>query len=242
MGHKDYLFQKRLAMRLPVDSFRFDFRGNHETPGNWRQGALDDDVLDLITVVEYLKATFGYTIDLVVGHSRGSVVAMHWICTSEDGRKISGFVNASGRYRMVKILDAPQTKIWLESFLKYGHHTWVGSVARKQATFKIYPADLEQFTKYDTSIVWDHFPPAVDVLTLHGLSDNVVPPYDAVIYARAFSGRMPGTHTLNLMEDADHNFTGRQDEVVELILEWWATRQSRELKTGIWLTGTRGKL
>lgn len=66
--------------------------------------------------------------------------------------------------------------------------------------------------------------------------------YDAVIYARAFSGRMPGTHTLNLMEDADHNFTGRQDEVVELILEWWATRQSRELKTGIWLTGTRGKL
>jgi hypothetical protein len=25
-SHKDYLFQKRLAHRLPMDSFRFDFR------------------------------------------------------------------------------------------------------------------------------------------------------------------------------------------------------------------------
>lgn len=24
--HKDYIFQKRLALRLPIDSFRFDFR------------------------------------------------------------------------------------------------------------------------------------------------------------------------------------------------------------------------
>jgi hypothetical protein len=112
------LFQKRLALKLPLDSFRFDFRcglyrrslsslklnnilsGNHETPGTWRQGALDDDLIDLLAVVEYLKANFGYAIDLVVGHSRGSLVAMRWICTSEDGRKISGFVNASGRYRM----------------------------------------------------------------------------------------------------------------------------------------------
>ena len=53
---------------------------------------------------------------------------------------------------------------------------------------------------------------------------------------------MPGTHTLHLMEDADHNFTGRQDEVVASILEWWALRQLREIKTGVWLAGTRGKL
>ena len=56
--------------------------------------------MDLKVVVEYLKSSYGYVIDLVVGHSRGSIVAMRWICTTEDGRKISGFVNASGRYRM----------------------------------------------------------------------------------------------------------------------------------------------
>jgi alpha-beta hydrolase superfamily lysophospholipase len=74
--------------------------GNHETPGTWRQGALEDDMVDLTVVVEYLKATYGYVIDLVVGHSRGSLVGMRWVCTSEDGKNISGFVNASGRYRM----------------------------------------------------------------------------------------------------------------------------------------------
>jgi len=100
MGHKDYLFQKRLAVRLPLDSFRFDFRGNHETGGVWKQGALDEDLVDLQAVVDYLKQTYGYVIELVVGHSRGSVVAFRWISTTEDGRKVSAFVNASGRYRM----------------------------------------------------------------------------------------------------------------------------------------------
>lgn len=66
--------------------------------------------------------------------------------------------------------------------------------------------------------------------------------YDAMIYARALSDRTPGTHSLNFVEDADHNFTGRQDEVVDAILEWWVTRQRGELKTGVWLEGIRGKL
>lgn len=57
-------------------------------------------MVDLSTVVEYLKATYGYVIDFVVGHSRGSLVGMRWICTSEDGKKISAFVNVSARYRM----------------------------------------------------------------------------------------------------------------------------------------------
>ena len=60
----------------------------------------------------------------------------------------------------------------------------------------------------DTSIVWTQFPSHVDVLTLHGLKDDVVPPYDAFIYSRAYGARTPGTHNLRYVEDADHNFTG----------------------------------
>ncbi|KAF5382679.1 hypothetical protein D9615_003055 [Tricholomella constricta] len=226
---------KRLALRLPLDSFRFDFRGNHETPGTWRQGALEDDMVDLSVVVEYLKATYGYVIDLVVGHSRGSLIAMRWLCTTEDGRNVSGFVNAS---------ESPAAKVWKESFDEHGYHEWTVSVARKQVTVKIFPEDLEQFTKWDTTIVWDRFPSTVDALTIHGLADKTVPPYDAMIYTRALSNRSPGTHTLNFMEDADHNFTGRQDEVVGAILDWWAAREQGKLQTGIWVEreGLRGKL
>jgi alpha/beta superfamily hydrolase len=75
-------------------------RGNHETGGDFKQGRIIEDVVDLEVVTNYLKSKFGYKIDMLIGHSRGSVVAFHWICRSEDGRQISAMVNVSGRYRM----------------------------------------------------------------------------------------------------------------------------------------------
>lgn len=75
-------------------------RGNHESGGQWRQGGISDDVEDLVTVVAYLRSTYGYEVDMVVGHSRGSIAGMHWLCTAEDGRRVRALVNVSGRYRM----------------------------------------------------------------------------------------------------------------------------------------------
>lgn len=57
-------------------------------------------MVDLQAVVDFLKSTYGYVIELVVGHSRGSIVALKWLSATEDGRKVPAFVNASGRYRM----------------------------------------------------------------------------------------------------------------------------------------------
>jgi hypothetical protein len=46
-----------------------------------------------------------------------------------------------------------------------------------------------------------------------------------------------------MVEDADHNFTGRQDQVVDYIIEWWDLYERGELKSsGLWMTGVRGKL
>jgi len=241
MGHKDYLFLKQLAVRLPLDSFRFDFRGNHETGGIWKQGALDEDLVDLQAVVDYLKQTYGYVIELLVGHSRGSIVAFRWLSTTEDGRKVSAFVNASGRYRMTKILESSAGIIWQEHFKKQGFYSWDVTVARKKFAVKITPEDLQKFVDWDTSLIWDHFPSTTDVLTLHGLQDETVPPYDALIYARALSNRSPGIHTLHLMENADHNFTGRRDDVVDAILQWWDVRHRGEAKTEIWVEEIKGK-
>ncbi|KAF9221529.1 ectomycorrhiza-regulated esterase [Gyrodon lividus] len=240
MGHKDYLFQKRLALRLPFDSFRFDFRGNHESGGQWRQAGLAEDVEDVVTVVAYLRTTYGYEIDMVVGHSRGSVVGMYWLCTSEEGKHVRALVNVSGRYRMHLIYDGAVA--YQEEFATKGYYDWNLTVARKPVTQRIYPQDLEKFSRWNSGIVWDRFPPSIDVLTIHGLADRTVPVYDAIIYARAFGGRTPGTHCLNLLEDADHNFTGRQDEVVDCVLEWWEEKCSGSLLTGVSKMGLRGKL
>lgn len=57
-------------------------------------------MVDLQAVVDFLKSAYGYIIELLVGHSRGSIVAFKWLAATEDGRKVPAFVNASGRYRM----------------------------------------------------------------------------------------------------------------------------------------------
>ena len=93
-------------------------RGNHETGGEFKQGRIREDIVDLEVVVGYLKSKFGYKIDMLIGHSRGSVVAIHWICNSEDGRHVSAMVNVSGRYRMpVSKECSPSRMILLSSRL-----------------------------------------------------------------------------------------------------------------------------
>ncbi|KAJ7766512.1 ectomycorrhiza-regulated esterase [Mycena maculata] len=263
MGHKDYLFQRRLAQRLSQDSFRFDFRGNHESPGVWCYGAFQDDVDDLCVVVQYLQTVYGYVVDMVVGHSRGSIVGMRWLCTAPEARNVTNFINASGRYRMNKVLESEHLKIWQDGFAADGYYDWTTTVARKPVTVRVHPADVDLFVSWDTSLVWDKFPANIHVLTIHGLSDKTVPPcalryfaylvdtdpplpgysYDALIYARALGTRSPGTHTLHMVEDADHNFTGNQDQLVDYMLEWRDLHEQGELKSsGLWKTGVRGKL
>ncbi|KIK98979.1 hypothetical protein PAXRUDRAFT_610013 [Paxillus rubicundulus Ve08.2h10] len=240
MGHKDYLFQKRLASRLPFDSFRFDFRGNHESQGQRRYGGFHEDIEDLVTVVAYLRTTYGYEIDVVVGHSRGSLIGMCWLCTSEEGKRVRALVNVSGRYRMHLIYDGTET--YQEDFATKGYYERSLTVARNAVTQRIYPQDLEEIARWNSGIVWDRFPSSIDVFTIHGLVDRTVPVYDAIIYARAFGARTPGTHCLHLVEGVDHNFTERQDEVVDWILEWWEAKCSGSLVTGVFRTGIRGKL
>jgi alpha-beta hydrolase superfamily lysophospholipase len=78
----------------------FDCRGACESGGTTRHGGLANDVEDVRVVVAYLTQEYGYKIDLLVGHSRGSVVAIRWLCTSDEGKNVGGFVNMAGRYKM----------------------------------------------------------------------------------------------------------------------------------------------
>ncbi|KAI0049418.1 ectomycorrhiza-regulated esterase [Auriscalpium vulgare] len=241
MGHKDYLFQKRLAHQLPLDSFRFDFRGAHESGGKWYYAGFAEDLQDLRVVVKYLSDNYGYEVDLLVGHSRGSVVALHWLCTSEEGKRVGGIVNVSGRYRMERVLHDPGSS-YQAAFDEQGFFDWKVTVARQPVIGRITPDDLQEFARWNSAVVWDHFPEATDALTIHGLADKTVPAYDATIYARALGAREAGTHNLHLIEGADHNLTGQFDEVVAVILEWWQKHLQGDLRTGIWQTGNRTKL
>ena len=62
-----------------------------------------------------------------------------------------------------------------EQFATKGYYDWNVVVARKAVLQKIYPHDLEEFSRWNTGIVWDKFPSTIDVLTVHGMADRTVP-------------------------------------------------------------------
>ncbi|KDQ06802.1 hypothetical protein BOTBODRAFT_120994 [Botryobasidium botryosum FD-172 SS1] len=244
--HRDYLFQKRLARALPMDSFRFDFRGNNETPGAWGLANFPSDVEDIRAVVAHLTSQggpFGYSLELVVAHSRGSVSALKWLCTAEEGRNLGAYVNVAARFRMEVRMLSYASAYYAPDFAAKGYHEWKATVLGKPVSQRVYPSDIDAFASWDTGYLWTKTPPGVHVLTLQGLADKVVHPYDSILLSQAMSGRTPGTHVLHVVENADHNFISCFNEVIETILAWWDEKEKGLLKDGIWGAGLgRGKL
>lgn len=74
-------------------------------------GGLIDDVVDLQVVVAHLTKELGYEIDMLVGHSRGSLVSFHWLSTAPEAKTVTKFVNVSGRYRMEVRSSLPYSAI-----------------------------------------------------------------------------------------------------------------------------------
>jgi hypothetical protein len=67
-------------------------------------------------------------------------------------------------------------KHYEDAIRKQGYGEWKVKVAGKSVIGKVYPEDIDAFASWDNSYIEDAFPKAVDVLTLHGLADEVVTP------------------------------------------------------------------
>lgn len=243
-GHKDYVYHKKLAQQLPIDSFRFDFRGSHETSGQYTYGNFDSDVADISVVAKHLQSAFGYVVTMVVSHSKASQSAIKYLCTHEEvATNVNCFVNVSGRYR--KDIDHEQLYPGItKSFETIGYHEYQATIAGEIKTFMIYPHQIGEGYSWDPSIIQEKFPQHIHVLTIHGMQDTWIPTYDAVLYSGAFGNRSPGTHNLYLIEDADHNFTrpGNREAVVEAILGWYEIVGAGKCRAGVWETGVRPRL
>jgi len=72
--------------------------------------------------------------------------------------------------------ESPLVVSWQKDFAKQGYSTWNTTVARRQFSATVTPEDVQKFSEWDTSFVWEKFPKETDVLTIHGLSDELVPP------------------------------------------------------------------
>ncbi|KAL1928938.1 hypothetical protein VTP01DRAFT_1997 [Rhizomucor pusillus] len=212
LGHKNYLFQRLLAEKLPYSSFRLDFRGNGESGGQPGYANMAEDAEDLHTVAKYFENQ-GYDIWAIVGHSRGSVAGLKYAATCE--KPLAHFVNVSGRYKMNDnqiYKNRPEIGAALD---KQGYFDWQVRQRDRVVTIKVTRKDVERFITWDNSHV-HRLPKTTSVLTCHGLNDQIVPVYNAAMFANAIPN-----HTLRLIPDADHNFKGKYEEVVNVILEYF---------------------
>ncbi|KAI8804284.1 Alpha/Beta hydrolase protein [Cladochytrium replicatum] len=218
-GHKDYLYQRKLAKALDIPSFRFDFRGNGEstfpdrTDDNYRY--LPDEVEDLDLVIDVL-IRLGWRILALVSHSRAVNVALRSIFRCPH---ICRFVvNVSGRYTSFSGYMEKYPGI-RDIIKERGYY-------EKTDTLKNGMSRTQRFTKQTLKIweEWDHFlprhlptiPRSLPVLTIHGTADDVVPVSDAA----EFSNRI-ANHTLRLITGANHLFLGEHAvQVVDAITSW----------------------
>ncbi|KAJ1026773.1 hypothetical protein NDA16_002070 [Ustilago loliicola] len=190
LAHKDQIYHKQLARALPVDSFRFDFRANGETPGTWSMGNLADDVEDLVAVVDYLRTKLEYTVEIIVGHSRGCLDAFAWFAKHcpdalPPSLRVPFFVGLSARFNMANIHE--RDPMYLSAFAREGFFRWQARVAGQDKELRVYPDQVEQFAAWPTREIALAFPYNTDVLLIHGTADKSVPASDVTSYANILS-------------------------------------------------------
>ncbi|KAG2209793.1 hypothetical protein INT47_001941 [Mucor saturninus] len=216
-GHKDYLYHRLLAEKLPYSSFRFDFRGNGESTGQPGYANILEDTEDIHTVANYFEDQ-GYEIFAVIGHSRGSVAGLKFATTVE--KPLPFFVNVSGRFKMNDNQihrNRPQIG---EGLRKDGYFDWRVKQRDRIATIKVTQKEVDKFINWSNEHV-SRMPMSTCVLTCHGLNDTIVPPYNAAMFAN----KIPN-HTLALIPEADHNFKGHFEQLTDTILAFFDKHES----------------
>jgi len=218
MCHKNSIFQPKLCDKLPMDSFRFDFRGNAESPASWSISGFDRDIEDLEIVAEWLMRERNYNVDLVIGHSRGALTTMRWITLHQKTLHVRRFIPITPRYRMERIHD--RDNIFNADFEKQGYHMMKFQYLGKPAELKVTPEAVEEFARWDTTYVANEFPSEVDVLLLAAEKDRTMPLGDSILYAQAFEARPGARVSWHMIENCDHLFYGFTEEVCQAVTSW----------------------
>lgn len=214
-GHKNYCYQsilaKDLATKLGTYSFRFDFRGCGDSQENEDEDfgrKVEQDVEDIEIVLNVFTNGLNYkdiNINLmpnsIISHSRGSVAMFRWALKQQellDSNKpyqfVPNLINTSGRFISSLLLEqkSPFTGSFLNQY-RFG----------KYQEIKTKDGEIQDLGSQDLNPIKD-LNEEIQVLSIYGLSDTIVPVKDSENFANLLGSR----HTLKFIPFADHNFYG----------------------------------
>ncbi|KAH3684187.1 hypothetical protein WICPIJ_004830 [Wickerhamomyces pijperi] len=217
-GHKNYIYHRQLAEALAAEgfySFRFDFRdcgdsqnGLSET-GKGR--SIEQDLEDIDVVSKALENETDKTLrgliddshkalrlELIVGHSRGSMAMFQFMIQNQNNQSYQNLklVNCASRFNARKILSLfqPSSKNLTLTHYRFG----------KYVTSTLPFSEIIGLSQQNLARV-SELPPTVQVLSVYGELDDVVPSEDALCFQEHLGFER---HKLIIIPEADHNFIG----------------------------------
>ncbi|KAK9761405.1 hypothetical protein K7432_013720 [Basidiobolus ranarum] len=206
-----------LTNLLPYSSLAFDFRGNGDSEGRTRYGNYYEEVEDLRAVIEYARNVLKFTVNCIIGHSKGGSVVLLYGSKYND---IPLIVNISARY----FLDhTPIRRFGSENLSlleKQGWFVWKKYGLEMEREYIISNEDLQERFTTDMSKAKPSPKSKIRYLTIHGDSDKVVPVDDALEYHKLL-GPEP-RHELIIQKGATHFFNSEteQRELSSTIIHW----------------------
>lgn len=255
-GHKDYIYQRQLARELSIASLRFDFSScgdssitnstefTEDPSANQGQGATyyfrgrESDLDDFAAILAWLAKPqpdgTRYTLTTLIGHSRGSLLMMHWaaqllrthppVVSANEGLSAQNDPPLVNLKYIVNCASRFQTHLIIPNFERNfpGFLTNRGGNARnvRQAN-GVYgniwvPVTEIEDLAFNVPILNDietiKLTPGLKLLSIYGLEDRIVPLDDAYSYEKFFATpdatNNTALHRLVIIPEADHNYYG----------------------------------
>lgn len=204
--------------REGISAFRFDFAGNGESEGEFQYGNYRKEADDLCSLVSYFLEQ-KYDIIALVGHSKGGNAVLLYASMYHD---VSIIVNISGRFALERGIDGRLGKNFMQRIKKDGYI----DVRNKKGEFeyRVTQKSIKDRLSTDTLLSSRTVSKDCRVLTIHGSKDEIVPVEDALMFA----ANIPN-HKLHVIAQANHRYTGHEQELTSLVLDFIKSHQQGTL-------------
>ncbi|CAN6816200.1 unnamed protein product [Brassica oleracea] len=210
---KDNQIMKNVAAALEkegISAFRFDFSGNGESEGSFYYGNYNYEADDLRSLIQHFS-DLNRVVPIILGHSKGGDVVLLYASKYHD---ISNVINLSGRYDLKKGIRERLGEDFLEKIKEQGFI----DVNSGRSVYRVTEESLMERLNTDMHEACLKIDKDCRVLTVHGSDDEVITVEDAKEFAKIIPN-----HKLEIVEGADHRYTGHQSQLVSIVMEFIKT-------------------
>ncbi|KAJ6814780.1 uncharacterized protein M6B38_138220 [Iris pallida] len=192
-----------------ISVFCFDFSGNGDSEGSFQYGNYWKEVDDLHTIIHYFSGQ-KRKVNAIAGHSKGGDVVLLYASVYHD---IHTVVNISGRFNLKRGIESRLGKDYMQRIEKDGYIDVMDKKGRFM--YRVTKESLMDRLSTDMHAACLSIDKSCRVLTIHGSEDDVVPPEDALEFAKFITN-----HKLHIIEGADHRYLSHQFELASTLLEF----------------------